>query len=323
MRATAEAHGRDTVVTAEGDTVVYWVRDPLIAEAMVDERTVIPMVNDSGKVLTFSTREAVQHGYCDGVAESVEEVITQHMGYAEYELLAFEPTVWDEVKGFFMSSVIQGLLIMLIVGGIYFELQTPGIGFPLGVAVLAAVLYFVPLYIDGLAANWEILLFVVGIGLIILELFVIPGFGVAGISGIVLLITGLVLALLENDFFNFKPVAVDAVGSALLTVTIGLLLGFGLVVYLSSKIGTKGLFRKVALQTTLDKADGYVAVSMEEKNLIGKSGIARTVLRPSGKVEVDGSVYDAVSEQSFIEKGTPVKVVRYESGHIYVEEANN
>ena len=319
MRATAEIHGKDTIVSGN-DTIYRWKRDPLIAEAMVDERTVIPHVNDSGKVLTFSAREAVQNGYCDGIAESVAEVIEKYIGYSEYELFSYEPTVWDNIKGFFLSSMIQGILIMLIIGGIYFELQSPGVGFPLAAAGLAAVLYFVPLYIDGLAANWEILLFIVGIGLIILELFVIPGFGIAGISGIVLVVVGLVLSLLGNVNLNFEFVDANAIGRALLTVTGGMILGFAVVIYMSTKIGSKGMLQKVALNAVLNNDAGYIAVSMDEKKLIGKTGITKTVLRPSGKVEVDGKIYDAVSEQNFIEKGAKVRIERYETGQVYVEE---
>ena len=107
MRATAEAHGKDTVVNGN-DTLYQWRRDPLIAEAMVDERTIIPHVNDSGKVLSFSTHEAMLHGYCDGTAESAEEVIEKQLGHHTYELIVFEPTLWDQIKGFFMNSVVQG-----------------------------------------------------------------------------------------------------------------------------------------------------------------------------------------------------------------------
>ena len=205
MRATAESHGKDTIINGN-DTTYKWKRDPLIAEAMVDDRTVIPNIIDSGKTLTFTAREAVKYGYCEGIAESVDEVLEKQLKYDNYELIPFEPSAWDNIKGFLMSSVIQGLLIMLIIGGIYFELQTPGIGFPLGVAITAAVLYFAPLYIDGLAANWEIIIFIIGLVLLGLEIFVIPGFGIAGISGIVLIIAGLVLSLINNVDFDFSLV---------------------------------------------------------------------------------------------------------------------
>ena len=220
-----------------------------------------------------------------------------------------------------MSSVLQGLLIMLIVGGIYFELQTPGIGFPLGVAITAAVLYFAPLYIDGLAANWEILIFIIGLVLVALELFVIPGFGVAGISGIILVILGLTLSLLNNVVFNFESVETGAIGKAFVTVMAGITLSFVLIIYLSSKIGTKGIFRNVALVKTLDNQSGYIGVSMDAKELVGQQGVASTVLRLSGKVQVEGKIYDAVSEDGFIEKGTIVQIIRYETGQVYVVKA--
>ena len=321
MRATAEAHGKDTVVTGN-DTVVKWKRDPLIAEAMVDERTVVPNVADSGKILTLTTQEALKYGYCDGTAENIREIIKKESGNQPYELVKFKPTTWDNIKGFLMSPILQGILIMLIIGGIYFELQSPGIGFALGVAITAAVLYFAPLYIDGLAANWEIILFVIGLILIAFEIFVIPGFGISGISGIALVVTGLILSLLNNVNFDFEPVHPGDTGKAILTVIGGLTLGFGLILYLSSKIGSKGLFRKLALETTLENKEGYVGVSLEADNLVGKTGVASTVLRPSGKVKVDGKVYDAVSVNGeFIEKGIQVIIVRYETGQVYVEAA--
>ncbi|NCB83344.1 MAG: nodulation protein NfeD [Bacteroidia bacterium] len=321
MRATAEAHGKDTVVTGN-DTVVKWKRDPLIAEAMVDERTVVPNVADSGKILTFTTQEALKYGYCDGTAENIREIIKKESGNQPYEIVKFKPTAWDNIKGFLMSPIFQGILIMLIIGGIYFELQSPGIGFALGVAITAAVLYFAPLYIDGLAANWEIILFVVGLILIGLEIFVVPGFGITGISGIFLVVSGLILSLLNNVNFDFKPIHPADSSKAILTVIGGLTLGFGLIIYLSNKIGSKGLFKKLALETTLENKEGYIGVPTEGVNIVGKKGIAYTVLRPSGKVKVDEKVYDAVSVNGvFIEKGTQIIVVRYETGQVYVESA--
>lgn len=319
MRATAEAHGKDTIFQGN-DTIYKWKRDPQIAEAMVDERTVVPNVTDSGKILTFTTQEALKYGYCDGVAENIKEIIKAETGDQPYELVKYKPTGWDNIKGFLTSPIFQSILIMLIIGGIYFELQSPGIGFALGVAIAAAVLYFAPLYIDGLAANWEIILFVVGLILIGLEIFVIPGFGIAGVSGIILVIVRLVLSLLNNVKFDFDPVHPGDTSKALLTVIGGLLLGFGLVLYLSNKIGTKGIFRKLALDTTLESKRGYIGVPTEGVNIVGKTGIASTVLRPSGKVKVEHKVYDAVSNNgAFIEKGSTVLVVRYETGQVYVE----
>jgi len=313
MRSTAESHGKDTIMHGN-DTIYKWKRDPIIAEAMVDDRVIVPNLVDSGKVLTFTAEEAIQWGYCEGIAESVDEVITKYMGYSQYEIKSFEPSWVDNLKGFLMNPVFQSFLIIIIIGGIYFEMQTPGIGFPSAAAVVAAVLYFAPLYVEGLAQNWEIIIFVVGILLIIVEIFVIPGFGVAGIGGIILIIGGLTMALLNNTDFNFDNVSGQEAGRASLIVLMGLGTSVVLMVWLSSKIGSKGMFRKVALVADLEGAvSSPVLVS-----LIGKEGVAATVLRPSGKVEIEGEIYDGVSEQGFVEKGTAVKVMRFENAQVYV-----
>ena len=131
IRSTAEAQGRDTLVQGR-DTVYRWKRNPHIAEAMVDQSIYIQGITDSGRVVTFTAREAMKYGFCDGMAESVEEVLKKEQ-VENYTIRSYHPTVTDRIIGFLINPVIQGLLIMVIVGGIYFELQTPGIGFPLAV----------------------------------------------------------------------------------------------------------------------------------------------------------------------------------------------
>ncbi|MDR3266851.1 MAG: nodulation protein NfeD [Tannerella sp.] len=315
MRATAESHGRDTIVNGS-DTTYKWIRDPLIAEAMVDDRTVITNLIDSGKTLTLTAEEALKWGYCEGIAESVDDVIENYLNINEYKLESYKPTWLDNLMGFLMNPFFQSILIMIIIGGIYFELQTPGIGFPSAAALIAAVLYFSPLYVEGLAANWEIMVFLIGLILIAFEVFVIPGFGIAGISGIICVIVGLTLALINNINFNFEGVSGFEIGRSLLIVLIGLTLGFGGMLWLSNKIGTKGIMRTMALVTDLENAKSSPVLS----NLIGKTGVAATVLRPSGKVIIDGEYYDSVSESGFIEKGTKIKIVRFENAQVYVEQ---
>ena len=313
MRSTAEAHGQDTIIQ-RNDTLYKWKRDPLIAEAMVDERVRIPNLVDTGKVLTLTAQEAMKWGYCEGIAESPDEVITRYLGYSDYRLVSYTPSWLDDVKGFLLNPVFQSFLIILIIGGIYFEMQAPGMGFPSVVALVAAVLYFAPLYLDGLAANWEILVFVIGLMLIAVELFVLPGFGVAGIGGIVLVTGGLIMALLDNTNFDFRGVSAERWGEAVLTVLAGLVLGFVAMIWLSHKIGRRGIFRRVALVADLEEA----VSSPDLSALVGQEGIAVTVLRPSGKVRIGTEWYDGVSEAGFIEKGSRVKVLRFENAQLYV-----
>jgi membrane-bound serine protease (ClpP class) len=307
MRATAETHGRDSSGR--------WRRDPLLAEAMVDERTIVPGLVDSGKVLSLTAEEAVRWNFCEGIAETKEEVIEHFLNLHDYELRAYSPSWFDNFKGFLLNPALQSILILIIIGGIYFELQTPGMGFPSIAAVAAAVLYFAPLYLDGLAANWEILLFIIGLLLIAVELFVLPGFVFFGITGIVCVIAGLTMSLLDNTFFDFRGVAPNHISNAALTVLVGLTGAFLLIIWLSHKIGTgRGIFRRVSLQTNIETSVAEVV----PQELKGCRGMAVTVLKPSGKVLLNGQYYDAISETGFIEQGCSVEIVRTENTQIYV-----
>lgn len=320
MRATAEAHGKDTIIAGQ-DTTIRWKRDPQIAEAMVDERVYIPNVIDSGKILTFTPLEAQKNGYCEGIFETVDEVLKQEkMDGAR--IVEYKPTALEKFIGFMVNPIVSGILIMLILGGIYFEMQSPGIGFALLVAIVAALLYFSPLYLEGLAANWEILLFVVGLILIALEIFVVPGFGITGISGITLAFTGLVLSLIKNVNFTFEHVNMGDLLVAVGTVFIGAISGIVLAVYLSQKMFTteRGQFAHLSLRESLKKEDGYLGVEPELLQLKGKSGITVTMLRPSGKISIDGRNYDALAESGLIEKGTRIVVTRVEAAQLYVSE---
>ncbi|MDD2612283.1 MAG: NfeD family protein [Bacteroidales bacterium] len=318
IRATAEAQGKDTTITGQ-DTTIAWHRNPKIAEAMVDEDIHIAGIIDSGKVLTFTANEALQNGYCDGISENVDEILTKYVGYSDYDLTVFRMKGWDYAKGQLMGTALRAILIMLIVGGIWFELQAPGIGFPTLVAVVAAVFYFAPLYIDGLAQNWEIILFIIGMILLFMEVFVIPGFGVAGILGILFILCGLTFALIDNATFHFSLQGLDGVTEPLLLVSLSIIAAVLICLWLSTKIGHgNGVFRKLALTSVQNNEEGYIGVPMETKDMVGKTGVTDTVLRLSGKVRIGDKMYDAISEYGFIEKGENVRVTRYESGQIYV-----
>lgn len=321
MRATAEAKGKIPVVV-DGDTIYKWRRDPRIAEAMVDPSVYIEGIIDDDKVLTFTTEEAIRWGYCEGSAETVAELI-DNVGIKDYKVVEFKPTLIDKIIGLLTSPVISGLLIMLIVGGIYFELQTPGVGFPLAVAVLGAILYFAPLYIEGMAEHYELIIFIVGLILIAVEVFALPGFGVAGISGIILVIIGLTVALIDNDIFrDVRPFSWIEVLQPLALVAFSILAGLIGSIILSRKLITSPAFPSLALNSSLTQEEGYIGVDKHQKDMLGKTGIAVTVLRPSGKVQIDDEIFDAVSDEGFINKNEKVKVIKDEAGQIYVMRKN-
>lgn len=316
IRATAQAQGRDTIVRGR-DTVYRWKRDPHIAEAMVDESIYIKGVSDSGKIVTFTPAEAKQHGFCDGIAESVEDVLAREQ-VSDYVIESYTPSAMDRVIGFLINPIVQGLLIMLIVGGIYFELQTPGIGFPLIAALTGCLLYFAPLYLEGLAGYWEIIVFIIGVVLLLLEIFVIPGFGITGISGIILIVTALVFAGIDQVSFEFAGDFVQALVRSLFLVVSSAVIAL----FLSMWLGAKFLGSKrwaFALHAEQRPEEGYVGVDMQGRQEIGKTGCTVTDLRPAGKVEIGTELFDAVSLLGdYIEKGSEVVVKKYQSGQLYV-----
>ena len=305
MRSTAEKQGRD----------------PDIAQAMVDPDVYIKNIIDSGKVLTFTTAEAIQYGFCEAEVSSKEEAL-QAAGISIYTITEQKLTWIEKIIMILINPAVSGLLIMVIIGGIYFELQTPGVGFPLIAAITAALLFFAPHYLSGLAEHWEILLFIVGLILLVVEIFVIPGFGVFGIIGIVLIVASLVLAMIFNINFNFSFAPSSIIFQKIMLVMVSLTIGFGLSIWLGRKlILANTRFGTIALKTELSKKDGFLSQGSGFFHLVGKEGIAQTILRPSGKIEIEGNQYDAVANYGIIEKGTPIKVLKFENSQLIVQKS--
>lgn len=321
IRSTAEAHGKSVVINNDGDTIMKWHRDPQVAEAMVDPRTiVIGVTEDSTRVLTFTAQEAMANGYCEGICNSEKEIIEKHLNHSNYSVIKHTPSKWDAVMGFLTNPAFQALLIMIMIGGIYFELQTPGIGFPSAAAIIAAILYFAPLYMSGSAADWEIILFVIGVISLILEVFVIPGVGVAGVVGIICILSSFVLSGINNVVFTFSGVEMHDIWIAIATAIFGIIFAILIIIWLTHKIGSKhGFMRHTALQLEQKVSEGYVGVPTDLQSQIGKSGKTVTVLRPAGKIEIDGQEFDAVSVNGFISAEQEVIVVRTENAQLYVK----
>jgi len=294
MRATAEVNGRD----------------PKVAESMVD----------ATNVLSFTPEEAQKNGYCEGIAQNLESVAEMITGSDNFIIQYQKLNFFDKILLFFLNPLVQGVLLMLIIGGIYFELQSPGLGFPSLAAITGAILYFSPLYIEGLAQNWEIIIFFAGILLILAEIFIIPGFGIAGISGIILMISGLAFAMVDNDLFYFdgklnmllliKPVSIVLL-SAFLSLTGS--------VFLAGRLFNSRALPWLSLKTALKDEDGFVGVKSDFSSLIGREATVLSHMRPSGKVEIDGEWFEATMDSGIADKGDKVIVTRFGGGRLYCE----
>ena len=300
MRATAQATGRD----------------PKIAESMVD----------TANVLSLTPEEAIAVGYCEGKAESVDEAVRAVVGDNEFIVKNMEDDMtWlDRLIQLLLNPLLQSIFMMMIIGGIFVEIRTPGIGLPLVTAIVGALLYFAPLYVEHLAASWEILLFVIGLILIALEIFVIPGFGVAGISGIVAVVTALAFAMIDNaellrwdGTINLQPL-LRPVAIVIFSITAAV---FGSV-WLVRRLYATRTFDTIALRQEMKASEGFTGVVSGLEHFIGDELEVFADLKPSGKVKgTDGRVYEAIlAFGGYAEKGSLVKVLRTEQGRLYCEK---
>ena len=300
MRATAEAHGR----RADGT----WYRDPAIAEKMVD----------TAGVLSFTPDEAIEARYCEGKAESIDEVV-EHIGLEECEIVHQELSPLEKFILLMMSPLLQGIFLMMIIGGIYFEIQSPGLGLPSIIALIGAVLYFSPLYISGLALNWEIVLFILGLILLAVEIFVTPGFGVAGVLGAILSLTALIFAMIDNDTLYFEgKLNLRALLEPCAIVLVSTVTALVLSIWGASKLYPRKSFAYIAQKTELKGDEGWVGVETDSlAACVGQVVTAATEMCPSGKVEYGERQYEAVMEYGSANAGDSLRVIRAEGGRLY------
>ena len=304
MRATAQAGGRN----------------PAIAEAMVDQDlpldSTLRTIRREGQVITLTTAEAIRFGYCEGQVNSIGEILAKNR-ISDHELIRYRVPAAESIIGFFLHPFVSGLLILLIIGGLYFELQTPGAVFPILISGVALVLYLVPYYLHGLAENWEVLVFLAGVGLLAAEVFVIPGFGVAGIAGLVLTFGALVLLMINNHAFDFSLVDASRLFNASLATLVGFFGAIGLFLFGGSRLLQSRAFRRLTLQTEQRSDEGF-STNFFPQRLVGQRGTSYTVLRPSGKVLIHDCVYDAVTRGDYIERDTPVEITAQEGSTLTV-----
>lgn len=302
MRATAEHHG----CKLQGDSMV-WRRDPAIAASMVN-----PEIS-----VSLTASQAVECAYADGIAPDINAVLAD-LQMAGAEVMYYESNLTDDIMGFLANAGVRAVLVMLILGGIYMEMHTPGLGFASAVSAVATVLYFLPMFVGGAMPAWVLLCFILGVVLIALEIFVIPGFGVMGTAGIIAIVAALVGGMLSNDAvtgFDFGSLC-----RSLMVVGAGCLLAVVAIVYLTSSHGPKILRKHTELMTELKVSDGFVGVDMSPARYVGQIGETMTDMRPAGKIEIGSTIFDAVSVGPFIAARRSVKVIKYENAQLYVSE---
>ena len=297
MRSTAQATGRD----------------PKLAEAMVD----------SSNVLSMTPTEAIEAGFCEGICEDEFEVARQVVGSNEFIIKNMEDDIsWlDRLIQLLLNPLLQSIFMMMIIGGIFVEIRTPGIGLPLLTAIAGALLYFAPAYLGELASYWEILLFVVGLVLVGVEIFVLPGFGVCGVSGIIAIVLSLAFAMVDNaellnwdGSLNLEPILMP-VGIVIISSSAAI---FGSVLLVRKLYATRS-FDHIALRQELRSEEGFTGVVSGLDSLKGQSVTVFTDMRPSGKVKTDdGRIIEATLKfGGYAQKGEILTVLSAEQGRLY------
>jgi len=295
FRATAEARGRP----------------PQVAEAMVDADVAIPGLIAKGKLLTLTTEEAMRAKVANFRADTLDDALRQ-AGLEGAQLRRVEPGMAENLVRVLTHPLVSSLLVTMALVGIVVEMRTPGLQLPglVGMASLALVLW--GHWLANLAGMEDAVLVLVGLVLLAVEIFVIPGFGIAGILGVAAVLSGLVMAMTGAG--STSELLMMVAGRLVLSLLAALVLSMVLLPFITRLPGG----RRLVLRTELTTGQGFSSAPPDDAHWLGRRGIAHSVLRPAGIAEIDGHRVDVVSEGELVEAGTPIEVLRVDGNRIVV-----
>ena len=302
MRANAEAKGRD----AE------------IAEAMVDEKIDIPGFSEVvGQPATLTTEEALHYGMADETAQTLREVLRIY-DLEGAEIVEVDINWAEQVVRLLTHPVVTSILLSVAVFGLIAEVRTPGWGLGGSMALIALALFFGSHLVVHLAEWDELLLFVVGLVLLIVEVAIIPGFGFVGVAGVVCMVASLLLTRLpSHDFWSLEQLS-SIVGQLALSMIIGIV-GSAILLRALPKFA---LFNRLILSSDTRASEGYVsAPTGQDEAMVGAVGVALSELRPVGVGMFDGRRVDIIAEGEFIQQNTAVKVIEARGSRVVVRPA--
>ncbi|WP_437590336.1 NfeD family protein [Sorangium sp. So ce1000] len=286
-------------------------RPPELAEAMVDEDVAVEGVVGPGKLLTLTTAEALALGVADAQADGMDAVLAR-LGLAGAEIRHLSPSWAERVLRFLTTPVVSSLLLSLGMMGLLIELRTPGFGVPGLVGGACLVLFFWAHWLLALVGWEEIALAVAGVLLLALEVFVIPGFGVAGVLGTVALLAGLSMSLVGAGVTLER--ALEAVAQVTLSIALALA---GMLIALRF-LPRLPFGRRLVLSTSLGAGVAGGPPAQASGPLVGERGVAASPLRPAGIARIGGARIDVVSEAEYVAAGEAVEVIRVEGNRVVV-----
>ena len=277
------------------------------------------VISAEGKLLSLTAEQLSAYGVSSGTLSSTDAVIESE-GIGSHRLVELSPSAADLAVRLLTGTVVTSVLILIGIIALFMEITSPGFGVPGAVALVAFSALFAGNMLLGTVGSVELLFFVIGIALLIIEIFAIPGFGVVGISGIVMMGLGLVLSM--QDFVVPElPWQWDLLGRNILLVAGNLIAGFIIFGILAFLIPKYTPFKRLTLSLNQDAEKGFTSQEASvEDELLGQEGIAVTVLRPSGKADIAGKILQVMTSGEFIGKGTPIVVSEVNGNRIVVKE---
>jgi membrane-bound serine protease (ClpP class) len=280
-------------------------RDPIYALAMADENVHLPDLGaEKGKLLTLTANQAVKVGYAEGIVNNRDDVL-KNLGLENAQIKKVDESFAEKLARFITNPYVIPILLSIGSLGLVLELYSPGFGVPGFMGLSALLLFFYGHMVAGLAGYETIILFVIGVLLLIAELF-LPG-GIIGVFG---------FAAIIGSFFLASENMIHMGISIIIAFLISIIASIIMVKVLGRRMS---IFKKIILRDSTNTEQGYVS-NVNRTDLIGKMGTTITQLRPAGKVMVDEEIVDAVSEGSFIQKDHHVKVIKVEGSRIVVRE---
>jgi len=289
-------------------------RPPLLAEAMVDADVAIPKVIEKGKLLTLTTDEALKNKLADFRADTLDDLL-QQLGLAGAEQRRASPNWAENLVRILTHPVVSSLLITVGILGIVVEIRTPGFGVAGAVGIGSLSLFLWGHWLVQLAGWEELLLIAGGLAFLLVEMFLIPGFGIVGALGIVAVLAGLALSMVGAGVTTATLLLASA------RVVLSLLVALLASLVLLRLLPHLPFGRRLILSTGLSAAEGYASAPESDSHWLGRRGRAASTLRPAGIAEIDGERVDVVSDGELIAAGEPVEVTRVDGNRIVVRRA--
>ena len=282
-----------------------------------DKLKIIEVVSPKGRLITLTAAQAVKYDIATGIAAELEDVLREE-GLEGAETVREEQNWSDKAIAIVTAPQIVTLLILVGFGALWLEFKIPGFGAAGTIGVIMFVIVFSSQFLIGNANALEIMLFVVGLALLGIELFVTPGFGFIGGAGVAFLLVSLVLAM-QPFAIPRAPWEFQALQFNIMATVGGVLGSFVVLLIAAWFLPSTPLFARLALQKQLKTEEGYGSGVQEGETLVGQVGVVATALRPAGKLEIGDKTYSVVSDAEFVDAGQKARVIRVDGPKIVVE----